>query len=77
MWYIRMNIARGYILHFIQEINVTAREGTTEVNTSEFLYIVPSRTRATCGAWSPYQIRKNAGCACAGNAGIVFPASTG
>ena len=29
----------------------------------------------TTGAWTSYQIRKIVGCACAGNAGNVFPAS--
>ena len=29
-----------------------------------------------CSTWTSYQIRKIAGCACAGNAGNVFPAPT-
>ena len=31
---------------------------------------------AMCRQWTSYQIRKIAGCACAGNAGNVFPATT-
>ena len=36
--------------------------------TSDIPYIV-----LKCELWASYQIRKSAGCACAGNAGSVFP----
>ena len=32
---------------------------------------------AVCSIWASYKIRKSAGCACAGNAGNVFPATAG
>ena len=35
------------------------------------------RLPAHTGAWASFQIRKIAGCACAGNAGNVFPATAG
>ena len=37
------------------------------------------QTRKLCisGPWASYQIRKIAGCACAGNAGNVFLATAG
>ena len=43
--------------------------------TGGFLYQRASNTESVFETWVTYQIRKIAGCACAGNAGNVFPAT--
>ena len=58
------SIIQKYLLPVIKNINNLYADGV-------------SRGHMRIGPWASYQIRKIAGCACAGNAGNVFPATAG
>ena len=54
--------------------NQSAGDDVSQVPPSLKIYIY-IYTEHQCTAWATYQIRKISGCACAGNAGNVFPAT--
>ena len=72
----------GLIVCFAQCHRITEDVDSVVQDCSNFIanvlesllsYAMPSTLSR--GAWAPYQIHKIAGCACAGNAGNVFPAT--